>query len=150
MDRPQTSKGLVDEYEPHNSCEYLLSEPSEQLHHSTRVESNQPNHKDCGPQSNPESEIEEWDIVHRTEVEDNLLKDNGRSSCSKYHKRLPREYAEHKIANTNSDDHLCCSLWWCNRTYSKVTKAGCTDIYSWTNSEDVPTTNVSSKNNALI
>ena len=63
VDGPETDKGLVDEYESNDSCEYLLCESGEEFHHSTRVECHQAYHEEGRPHSNPEPEIEEWNIV---------------------------------------------------------------------------------------
>ena len=82
MDGPEPGKGLVDEYKANHSSEYLLSESSEEPHHSTRVECHKTNHDERGPQSNPEPEIEEWNSIHVAKIKDDLLKDDGWSSCS--------------------------------------------------------------------
>ena len=102
VDEPEAGKGFIDEYESNHSCEYLLGESGEELHHSARVECYQTDHEECGPHSNPEPEIEEWNIIRGAEVEDDLFKDDCWSSCPEDHQRLPREYTEDQIANSNS------------------------------------------------
>ena len=99
---PESGKGLVDEYESNDSSEYLLRESGEELHHSARVERHKTNHKEGRPESNPETEIEEWNPVRGTKIENNLLKDDGRPSGSKNYKRLARKNAENEIANSDS------------------------------------------------
>ena len=106
VDCPETGKCLVDEYEANYGREYLLSEPREQFHNSTSVERNQTDHYYRGPKSNPESEIEEWDIVRGTKVEDNLFKYDCWTSGPEDHQWLTREDAKYKIANPNSQNHL--------------------------------------------
>ena len=110
VDDPEADERLVDEYESNNSGEYLLGETGEQLHHSTRVERYQANHEECGPHSNPEPEIEEWNIVRGAEVEDNLFKDDCWSCSPEDNQGLPREYTEDQITNPNSQNHLCGTL----------------------------------------
>ena len=102
VDGPEAGKGLVDEYESDHSREYLLGESGKELHYSTCVECHQASHEECGPHSNPEPEIEEWNTVRGAEVEDDLFKDNSWSRCSEDHQRLAREYTEDKITNPNS------------------------------------------------
>ena len=101
MDEPETSKGLVDKYESDDCSEYLLSESSEELHHSTRVECHQAYHEECTPHSNPEPEIEEWNTIREAEIEDDLFKDDSWSSGPEDHQRLTREDTEDQIANSN-------------------------------------------------
>ena len=101
VDEPEAGKGLVDEYESNYGCEYLLCESGEEFHHSARVECHQTNHEERGPHSNPEPEIEKWNIIRGAEVEDDLFKDDCWSSCPKDHQRLAREYTEDQIANSN-------------------------------------------------
>ena len=76
MDDSEPDKGLVDEYESNDGCEYLLRESGEEFHHSTRVERHQAYHEEGHPHSNLEPEIEEWNIVCGAEIEDNLFKDD--------------------------------------------------------------------------
>lgn len=102
MDVPEAKKGLVDEYESNDGCEYLLRESGKELHHSTCVERHQAYHEECGPHSNPEPEIEEWNTRRGAEIEDDLFKDDCWSSCPEDDQGLSREYTEDQIPNSNS------------------------------------------------
>lgn len=101
MDIPERSQGLEYEDESNQNRENLLREPREEPSNGAEIHTHQYEHEDGRPHSDPESEFQEWNVLHLTEAEDQLFKDEGGASGAEHHQRLARKYRIEKVTNSN-------------------------------------------------
>ena len=108
--------GLYDENETDKSGKGFLSESGEVSDDSGKVESNDDEAEQGGPQSDPESHGEVVDLEVMTEVHEDLLEDEDWASTAEYRERLPSEETEHSASNEVTQERLQHSL----ETFSDV------------------------------
>ena len=92
-------EGFNDENDSDQSSEGLLSEPGEVPDDGGEVEGYDDETEQGGPESYPESHGEVVDFIIFTEVDEDLLEDEDRSSAAEDSERLPSEHAEHPAGN---------------------------------------------------
>ena len=88
-------EGFNDENNSNQSSESLLGEPGEVTDDGGEVESDDDETEQGGPESYPESHGEVVDFIIFTEVYEDLLEDEDRTSAAEDSERLASKHAEH-------------------------------------------------------
>ena len=99
-------QGFHDENDSHQSSEGLLSEPGEVSHDGREVQSDDDETEQGGPQSYPESHGEVVDFIIFTEVYEDLLEDEDRTSAAEDSERLASKHAEHPASYEVAEERL--------------------------------------------
>ncbi len=74
------------------------------------VEPHQDKHEHSGPESNPESELQELNVLHVAEVEDQAFEYQCRARGPEDDKGLTRKDGVDEVTNANSKDGFCGAL----------------------------------------
>ena len=101
MDVIESLEGQIDKDKPYGDGEYFFCESCEETSDGTGIEPHQYKHEYSRPESNPESELKEWNALSVAEVEDKLFKDEGWACGTEDYQGLPREDGVDEIANAD-------------------------------------------------